>query len=163
NRLEPDMAMTWRNLAFGANYHKNNPGKAISYLTKAISLDNSYPHWYDELYQYYDASGSNFKVLLAVFKKNIDVVQKDVSAPKEYVKLLNLDGEYDKAAKFLNSHHFRTWEGGRSIHNYYVNTYVLSAVELINSRKYEAAIQALEKALLYPANLEVGKSLNDGR
>src|SRR5699024_7969545 len=49
------------------------------------------------------------------------------------------------------------------IHNYYVNTYVLSAVELINNRKYEAAIQALEKALLYPANLEVGKSLNDGQ
>lgn len=154
-------AMVWRNLAFGAFYHQKDPAKAIDYMTKAISLDNSYPLWYDELSQYYDASDFDFKDNLAILRNNLDVVKKDVSAPKTYVELLNLNGEYDEAINFLDSHHFRTWEGGRETYWHYVDAHTLKALELIDSENYDAALMELEKALLYPENLEVGKPTND--
>ena len=154
-------AMVWRNLAFGAFYHQKDPAKAIDYMTKAISLNNSYPLWYDELSHYYDESDFDFKNNLAILRNNIDVVKKDVSAPKTYVELLNLNGEYDEAINFLNSHHFRTWEGGREIYWHYVDTHTLKALELMNGKKYKSAVTELEKALLYPEKVEVGKPTND--
>lgn len=159
--IDSSIPMVWRNLAFGAFYHQKDPSAAIDYMTKAISLDNSYPLWYDELSQYYDASDADFKDNLALLRDNLEVVKKDVSAPKTYVELLNLNGEYDKAIQFLNSHHFRTWEGGRGIYWRYVDAHTLKARELMDGKKYKAAVAELEKALLYPENLEVGKPTHD--
>ncbi|WP_373060138.1 DUF5107 domain-containing protein [Zunongwangia sp. H14] len=156
----PD-AMVWRNLAFGAFYHQKDPARAIEYMTKAISLNNTYPLWYDELSQYYDESDFDLKENLTVLRNNLDIVKKDVSAPKTYVELLNLNGNFDEAINFLNTHHFRTWEGGREIYWHYVNTHTLKALELMDHKKYETAVTELEKALEYPENLEVGKPTND--
>ena len=50
---------------------------------------------------------------MELLENNLSVIKKDISAPKSYVSLLNLNGEYDKAIDFLKNHHFRTWEGGR--------------------------------------------------
>src|SRR5690606_20730584 len=156
-------AMVWRNLAFGAFYHQKDPDQAIDYMTKAISLDNSYPLWYDELSQYYDESKQDYKHMLRILSTNLEVVKKDVAAPKAYVRLLNLNGEYDKAIDFLSNHHFRTWEGGRETYWSYVDAHTLKALELIKGKEYQTAINELNKALLYPENLEVGKPLHDER
>lgn len=159
--IDSSIPMVWRNLAFGAFYHQNNPAKAIDYMTQAISLDNSYPLWYDELSKYYDASDADFKDNLALLRNNLEVVKKDVSAPKTYVELLNLNGEYDEAIQFLNNHHFRTWEGGRETYWRYVDAHTLKAVQLMDDGKNEAAVAELERALVYPENLEVGKPTHD--
>ncbi|MEO9891414.1 DUF5107 domain-containing protein [Aurantibacter sp.] len=153
--------MVWRNLAFGAFYNNKNPEEAIEYMTKAISLDNSNPLWYSELSKYYDESDSDYKQNLSILKNNLEIVKKDVAAPKTYVALLNLNSEYDEAIKFLNEHHFRTWEGGRETYWHYVDSHTLKAKELITATKYEEAISHLEEALLYPENLEVGKPTHD--
>ncbi|SKB38976.1 Flp pilus assembly protein TadD, contains TPR repeats [Salegentibacter holothuriorum] len=160
-KLDRSFPMVWRNLAFGAFHHQKNPDQAIDYMTKAISLDNSYPLWYDELSQYYDESKQDFKSMLSIFRNNLDIVKKDVAAPKTYVKLLNLNGEYDKAINFLENHHFRTWEGGRETYWNYVNAHTIKALHLIKNKEYKTAISLLNKALLYPENLEVGKPLHD--
>lgn len=159
--LDDSFAMVWRNLAFGAFYHQKDPAQAIQYLTKAISLDNSYPLWYDELFQYYNESKQDYRDMLSILENNLEVVKKDVAAPKAYVKLLNLNGEYDKAISFLDDHHFRTWEGGRETYWSYVDAHTLKALELIKDKDYQSAIDELNKALLYPENLEVGKPLHD--
>lgn len=161
SELNDSFAMVWRNLAYGAFYHQKDPDQAIDYLTKAISLDNSYPLWYDELSQYYDESKQDYKTMLSVLSNNLEVVKKDVAAPKAYVKLLNLNGEYDKAISFLNNHHFRTWEGGRETYWSYVDAHTLKALELLKNKEYKSAITELNKALVYPENLEVGKPLHD--
>ncbi len=158
-----NLPMVWRNLAFGAFYHQNNQDNAVNYLRKAIEADGSHPIWYAELEKYYDDSGLKPEECIAVFEKHLDVVKQNVTAPQSLVKLYNIVGEYDKAISLLEIHHFRTWEGGRSIYWHYVDAHTLRALQRLRSGKYKEAIADLETALLYPENLEVGKSLNDER
>ena len=162
-QIRSDFPMVLRNLAFGAFYHENNINKSVELIKKAIAEDKNHPRWYAELESYYDASNHDFKECLAIMEENIDIVKMDVTAPQVLVKLYNLNGEYDKAIALLESHHFRTWEGGREIHNYYVDSHTLKALELISQNKHEDAIKELNTAMLYPENLEVGKPLDDER
>jgi tetratricopeptide (TPR) repeat protein len=159
--INNSIPLVWRNLAFGSFYRDKNPAKAIEYMTKAIDSDNSNPLWYAELSKYYDESDDDFKDNLEILKKNIDIVKEDVAAPKTYVQLLNLNGEYDAAIEFLGKHHFRTWEGGRETYWHYVDSHTLKAKELMKSKNYKEAISHLEKAMQYPENLEVGKPTHD--
>jgi tetratricopeptide (TPR) repeat protein len=161
--IDPGFSMIWRNLAFAAFHYQKDAEKAIDHITRALDGDKEQPLWYDELAKYYDASSRDFRECLALLEENIDVVKIDAGAPKEMVKLLNLAGEYDKAIDMLETHHFRTWEGGRVIHSYYVDSHVLRAMDRIREGKYVQALEDLDAALLYPSNLEVGKPSNDGR
>ena len=155
--------MVWRNLAFGAFYHKNDIDEAILYLERALSIDNNQAEWYGELADYYDLSEKDFARCLQILSDNIQTVKRDINAPKSLVKLYNLNGDYDKAIDLLREHHFRTWEGGRSIYYHYVDAHCLKALELMDAGKTEEAIQSLQRAMEYPDNLEVGKPLNDER
>ena len=162
-QINNNFSMVWRNLAFGAFYHEKNIDKSVELIKKAIEGDKNHPRWYAELENYYDESRFDFKECLSIMEQNVDVVKGDVTAPQLLVKLYNLNGEYDKAIKLLETHHFRTWEGGREIHNFFVDSHSLKALELINKNQYEAAIKELNIAMLYPENLEVGKPLDDER
>jgi tetratricopeptide (TPR) repeat protein len=160
---DENLGMVWRNLAFGAFHYENDPEKAIQYIKKAIDMDGSHAIWYAEMENYYDMSNADFRDCLEIMARNIDVVKQDITAPKSLVKLYNLNGEYDKAIDLLENHHFRTWEGGRIIYYHYVDAHTLKALELIERGNMRKAIPLLEKAMLYPENLEVGKPLNDER
>ncbi|MDR1403573.1 MAG: DUF5107 domain-containing protein [Tannerellaceae bacterium] len=160
---QANFPMIWRNLAFAAFFQQNDVDGAIDLMKKALAADADRPEWYAELENYYDLSEKDFRECLAIFEKNITVVKQDVTAPQKLVKLYNLNGEYDKAIDLLKSHHFRTWEGAREIHEYYVDSHVLKALALLTDKRHESAIEELNAALLYPENLEVGKALNDGR
>ncbi len=161
--IDNSIPMVWRNLAFGAFYHEKDQESAIKHLTKAISEESNIPLWYAELSKYYDGSNVDFRQCLEILRKNVDIVEKDVSAPKALVGMYNLNREYDKAIKLLASHHFRTWEGGREIYWRYVDAHTLKALQLIHDKKYNEAIAELEAALLYPENLEVGQPSDDER
>lgn len=161
--ISDNFPMALRNLAFGAFYHGNDIERSITYMKKAIEADKNHPIWYSELADYYDLSKEDFRECLTIMEKNVDVVKKDITAPKSLVRFYNLNGEYDKAIDLLNTHHFRTWEGGREIYYHYVDAHTLKAMELMEDKKYQAAINELEEAMKYPENLEVGKPLNDER
>ncbi|WP_298537564.1 DUF5107 domain-containing protein [uncultured Algibacter sp.] len=161
--INSNIPMVLRNLAFGSFYYEKSYNEAVEYMIKAIEQDNSNSLWYAELSKYFDASNFNFNKCLNILENNLEMVQTDIKAPKMYVELLNLNGDYDKSLTFLKSHHFRTWEGRREIYWYYVNSNVLKAMELINQDKYDNAITYLNQALEYPENLEVGKSSSDDK
>ncbi len=161
--IRDDFPMAWRNLAFGTFYHEGNATNAIQFIKNAIQGDPNQPIWYAELETYYDNSSENFRECLAIMEKHLDVLIKDINAPKSLVRLYNLAGEYDKAIDLLSTHHFRTWEGGRETYYYFVDAHTLKALELMKVGKYRYAINELNTAMLYPENLEVGKPLDDDR
>ncbi len=161
--INDHLPMAWRNLAFGDFHYKHNTEQAISNLKKAITQSADYPIWFSELAGYYDQSGEDFRECLGIMENHIDVVKMDIDAPKNLVNFYNLNGEYDKAIDLLKNHHFRTWEGGREIYYHYVDAHTLKALQLMEQKKYEAALDELNTAMLYPENLEVGKPLNDDR
>lgn len=161
--IDNDLAIAWRNLAFGAFYHNDDATTAIEYQEKAIGYDKNNPIWYAELVDYYDKSDADIIDCLTILEKNTEIVNQDINAPKSLVKLYNLNGEYDKAIQLLMTHHFRTWEGGRVIYWHYVDAHVLRAKKRMQEGKFEIALEDLQTAMLYPENLEVGKPLNDER
>lgn len=161
SELDNSIPMVWRNLAFGAYHHQKDMDLAIKYISKAIELHNAIPLWYAELSKYFSVSGEDYKACLAILEDNIDIIKKDVQAPKTLVELYNLNGEFDKALEFLKTHHFRTWEGGREIYWRYVDSNILKALNLAEQKNYEAAIAYLDAAMEYPENLEVGKPTHD--
>ncbi len=157
------MPLVKRNLAFGAFYYTLNANAAIGYLTDALLESPEHPLWYSELEHYYEASGRDPGECLAILEGHEDIVRKNVSAPQGLVRLYNLEGKYDQAIRLLDTHHFRTWEGGRSIYWQYVDAHILKALELSTHGAFREALAHLEKAMEYPENLEVGKPLNDER
>lgn len=159
--INSNIPMVLRNLAFGSFYHKKDYDAAVENIIKAIELDNTNSLWYAELSKYFDASDLDFNTCLDILKENLSEAEKDIKAPKMYVELLNLNGEYDVALSFLKNHHFRTWEGGREIYWHYVNSNILKAIDLMKQEKYNDAITYLNQAFEYPENLEVGKSSTD--
>jgi tetratricopeptide (TPR) repeat protein len=161
--IKNDFPMALRNLAFGSFHQNKDVEKAIGYMKQAIMVNPAQPIWYSELESYYDLSKADFKECLTIMEKNLETVKKDITAPQSLVKLYNLNGEYDKAINLLDNHHFRTWEGGREIHRYYVDTHALKAIAEMKNNNNESALKHLNLALLYPENLEVGKPLNDDR
>ncbi|WP_271769839.1 DUF5107 domain-containing protein [Aquimarina algiphila] len=161
SKIENKIPMVWRNLAFAAFYHQHSTDNAISYITKAIKAESDIPLWFTELAKYYDVSNIDSRECLDILQKHLDIVKKDVSGSKTLIKLYNLNGNYDEAIQLLKNHHFRTWEGGRGIYHHYVDTYTLKAIQLANNQKFKEAITHLETALVYPKNLEVGKSSTD--
>jgi tetratricopeptide (TPR) repeat protein len=156
-------AMVWRNLAFSSFYHEKSAEKAIEYLKRALDESPDHPYWYSELVEYYQASDREPEECLAIMDSRVDIVRRDVAAPKGLVMLYNLNGAYDKAIALLDTHHFRTWEGGRDIYWHYVDAHVLKALDLIEEKKYREAMEHLRRGMEYPENLEVGKPLNDER
>ncbi|HEX2394916.1 MAG TPA: tetratricopeptide repeat protein, partial [Bacteroidales bacterium] len=132
-------------------------------MLKAIETDPDNPIWYAELEKYCDFAQKDPASCIAVFEKNQGIVKQNTTAPQSLVKLYNVAGEFDKAIELLNTHHFRTWEGGRSIYWHYVDAHVMKAIQLSETGQYKEAINHLEQALLYPGNLEVGKGLHDER
>ncbi len=161
--IRDQFPMAWRNLAFGEFHYRHNTDHAISNIKKAISQEGGYPLWYSELADYYDQSDADFRECLEILENHLDVVKKDIDAPKDLVGLYNLNGEYDKAIDLLKTHHFRTWEGGRETYYHFVDAHTLKALQLIDNDLDKEAIAELQAAMLYPENLEVGKPLNDDR
>ena len=126
-KIDTDLAIAWRNLAFGTFYFNNDAIKAIEPLEKAIGYDKNNPIWYAELADYYDNSEADFKDCLIILEKNVEIVKQDITTPQSLVKLYNLNEEYDKSIQLLEIHHFRTWEGGRATYWHHVDAHVLRA------------------------------------
>ncbi len=162
-RSEMQMPMIERTLAFGQFHHQQKVDEAIETLTRAIRAEPDHPLWYDELLTYYDASDRDPKECLALLESHEEVVRRNVSAPKGLVRLYNLNGNYDRAIALLDSHHFRTWEGGRNIYWHYVDAHLLKAFECMDRSAFEEARTHLARAMEYPENLEVGKPMDDER
>ncbi len=161
--LAHDIPMIWRNLAFGAFYHQSDADAAVAYMIKAMDKKRDIPLWYTELAKYYDLSSRDIKECIGFFQEYLPIVKKGLDAPRALVKMYTLNGDYDKAIKLLENHHFRTWEGKRDVYWNYVDVHVLQAKKLMKQKEFDKAKQVLENALKFPKNLEVGKGADDGK
>jgi tetratricopeptide (TPR) repeat protein len=81
---------------------------------------------------------------------------------REIVLLTQL-GYYDQAIDFMNTYHFRRWEGLGNIHITYVDAHILRGQKYFKAKQYKEAIKDFEAALKYPENLEVAKPYHGGR
>ena len=147
-----------RNLSI-AYYNKcNDKDKAKECLERAFELNKSDARVFLELDQLYQRLGVSCKDRLRNFEENKELIYKRDDLYTEYVTILNLCGEYEKAHAETVSHSFQTWEGAEGkITTQFKLSLFMMARKLLEHKAPEKAVELIEEALSYPENLGEGR------
>lgn len=154
----PTFATPYRNLSL-AYYNKcHQPEQAKVMLEKAFVLNEKDARVFLELDQLYKKLNVSIEERLSHFKKHLDLVEIRDDLYVEYITLLNLVKDYEKAKILIAKRQFHPWEGGEGkITKQYVKAQVGCAKQHMRVKAYEKAITLLIEALSYPDNLGEGK------
>lgn len=157
-KVYPTFPTAYRNLslAYFNKYHQ--PEKAREALEKAFALNKRDARVFLELDQLYKKLNISVAERFAHFKEHLELVELRDDLYVEYVTLVNLTGEYEKAKDLIANRKFHPWEGGEGkITKQYMKAQVGCAKEEMQVRNYEEATNLLIDALTYPVNLGEGK------
>lgn len=158
--LDNQFPAVWRCLALAAYNKEKNADKALAYMEKAYSLDETDARIlmeYDQLLKV--LQHPHQKRLALLQKHSAEVAQRDELVLEEII-LLNHTGCYEEAMEKLKNHHFHVWEGGEGKVS---GQYQFCRVELAKqylkpeTLNLKQAIKLLEECLDFPHNLGEGK------
>ncbi len=158
--LNPSNPIVHRNLSLAYFNKLNDVDKAVSEMERAFRLLPDDARILYELDQLYKQTNVPVVKRLKLMADNMDLVNLRDDLYTEFITLLNCEGYYDKALKFMSTHIFHPWEGGEGkITSQYKKTLIGLAHERIEQNDYEGANEYLQNALSYPENLGEGKLL----
>lgn len=147
-----------RNLALAYFNKRNDIPKAKEALEKAFSLNKQDARVFLELDQLYKKTGVSWLTRLETYETYLDIVKSRDDLYVEYVTLLNLRGQHEKAYDWMMKRKFHPWEGGEGkITTQYVHVNLEMGKRLISQGKFAEAVQVLKRAESYPHNLGEGK------
>ena len=147
-----------RNLAIALFNKRNEKQAALAELEEAFRLDPTDARVFLELDQLHRKLGFSNEQRLQEYENYPDLFVTRDDLKTEYVTLLNLLGEHQKAYDFLQANTFHPWEGGEGRVS---SQYVFALRELARDRMetcdYAGAVSLLNASLSYPHNLGEGK------
>ncbi len=156
--LDESFPTARRNLSLACYNKLNDPVKARSYLEKAFELDRSDARVFLELDQLYKRLGIKPEVRIEKFEQHFGLVEDRDDLYVEYITLLNLTGQYEKALTLTLGRKFHPWEGGEGkITGQYVHSIIEKGKKLLADSRYQEAVEILTKAFSYPHSLGEGK------
>lgn len=156
--INPNFPTTYRNLALAYYNKMEDETKAREALEKAFNLNKKDARVFLELDQLYKKLNIPYTERLEAFEENLDLVKLRDDLFIEYVTLINLTGNNEKALSLISNRIFHPWEGGEGkVTKQYVYAHEEIAKKLIAQNKFEEAITHLMDALVYPENLGEGK------
>lgn len=156
--IEDSFPTVSRNLAIAYYNKHHDPVKAKEKLKRAFDLDPKDGRVFLELDQLYKKTGMTAGERLKNYEEHLELIQERDDLYIEYVTLLNLCGQYQKAYDNIMSHSFRPWEGGEGkISAQYKTALLELARQDIRKKEYQEAEKSLRKALEYPENLGEGR------
>jgi tetratricopeptide (TPR) repeat protein len=161
--IDPGFATVHRNLAIAYQQVERDLGKAVGSMEKAVQCDPSDARLFYELDVLYERAGTSHEKRLAAIEKNRATVEKRDDAISRLVLLQVQTGRYDEAARLLAERHFNVWEGSRGLRDAYEDTYLLKGLARFRQRDYRAALEAYQRALDFPLNLENAWPYRGGR
>ncbi len=153
----------YRNLAYAYAKDDGRIDQAIALMEQAIERNATDPRVFFELDELYEKQGATLEKRVALLNQHYEIILQRDDALQRAIGLFVLTGEYDRAVDLLTNHNFHTWEGGGSIHNIYVNAFLLRGVQRLHNKDYQEALQDFQKSLLYPDNLEVAQPYVDDK
>jgi len=146
-----DLPTVYRNLSL-AYYNKlHDGGKAKEAMETAFSMDTSDARVFFELDQLYKILNVEPEERLKNMENHMELLEKRDDLYTEYITLLNINGQYDKAYTCMMNHIFHPWEGGEG------KITAQYRISLMNLAQEKGSVELLEKALVYPHNLGEGK------
>jgi tetratricopeptide (TPR) repeat protein len=142
-----DFATPYRNLSL-LNYNVlNNDNKALNLMEKAFELDKTDARILYELDLLKKRMGIRPQERLNFLECYLNLVESRNDLLLEYITLLNLTKQYDKALNMTMNHHFHPWEGGEGkVPEQYIFSNVAIGTE-----------ESLNATFTYPENLGEGK------
>jgi tetratricopeptide (TPR) repeat protein len=154
--LDPQ-SVTFRNLA-QAYSHKTadeSRNKAISYMEKAVALNNSDPTHFAELDLLYKSGGTSVEKRLSLLEKNQNTVLKKDEALGNLISLKTFVGKTDEAIVLLKSRVFSIWEGDNAFNTgqAWTDAHFVRGLQRFDAKKYREALVDFEAALNTPENL----------
>lgn len=156
--IKPEFPTSRRNLALAYLNKQNDIEKAQKALETAFALDKSDSRVLMELDQLYKKAGKTPAERLEFLSAYPKQVTSRDDLYTEYITLLNVNGQPEKALECLNSHSFHPWEGGEGkAPAQYVGALCTLAKKDIQLGKFDEAIEKINKTFTYPLNLGEGK------
>lgn len=157
-KANPDFPTAYRNLALAYYNKEKNPEKASRALERAFALNSQDVRIFLELDQLHKKLGWSFKQRLADYEAHKELLTGRDDLYIEYITLINLTGNPQKAYELIMAHRFHPWEGGEGkITTQYTLALLQKANNLLAQKAYTQAEELLKKALVYPENLGEGK------
>lgn len=155
--LYPKFGIALRNLGFATDKHIGDKAMAAEWYRKAIAADPAEPKYFQELDIIEEAMKLPSSQRLARMDKNKKTIFKSDDATSRLVHLYVDNGMYKKALDILNTRHFRVWEGGRTIHNQFVDAHLLNGLDLLRKKQAAKALEDFLAAGTFPKNLETNE------
>lgn len=156
--IEPSFPTVHRNLSLVYCNKCKDPQRALAALERAFALDPSDARIFMELDQLRSKTGMTFAERLARYEEYRGLVEQRDDLCVQYVTLLNVTGQPEKAYAFMMGRSFHPWEGGEGkITAQYEFSLLLLALREMHRGNAEEAMERLREALVYPHNLGEGK------
>ena len=127
-------------------------------MEKAFELNPSDVRIFLELDQLYKKLGWTFEQRLKNYEAHKELIDGRDDLYIEYITLVNLTGNHEKAYACIMNHQFHPWEGGEGkITAQYTIALLEMAKKAQKAGNFAEAEELLKKALVYPENLGEGK------
>lgn len=154
----PGFPTAHRNLSLAYFNKAKDKMSAKQEMEKAFSLNPKDVRIFLELDQLYKKLGMSFEKRLENYEKHSDLITGRDDLYIEYITLVNMTGDYEKAYKCIMSHRFHPWEGGEGkITLQYTLALLQMARKAQSEGRFKNAEELLRQALIFPENLGEGK------
>lgn len=158
SKIDPTFPTVWRNLSLAYYNKAKNVEKAKMAMEQAFSLNTNDVRVFLELDQLYKKIGIGFEERLTNYEAHKELIHARDDLYIEYITLLNMTGQHEKAYECVMSHRFHPWEGGEGkVTTQYTLAILMIAKKALAEEKYKYAENLLTSALKYPDNLGEGK------
>jgi tetratricopeptide (TPR) repeat protein len=140
-RLDPSLAIAFRNLGWGYYHHQGDGLKAISSYEKAMKLKKDEPVYYEELDALYEMSNAPVEKRLALFEGNNETVSRRDDAFARQITVLTLAGKPDKAVEYLTGRKFSYREGSSRVRDIIIDAHLMLGKKFFRDRDYKKALE----------------------
>lgn len=153
-----DFATVHRNLSLAYYNKKKDAEGAKVEMKKAFELNTKDVRIFLELDQLYKKLGMKFENRLKNYEAHSELINGRDDLYIEYITLVNMCGDHEKAYSCIMGRNFHPWEGGEGkITTQYTLALLEMAKDALDEGAYVEAEELLKKALVFPDNLGEGK------
>jgi tetratricopeptide (TPR) repeat protein len=162
-KLDPSMAIAWRNLGWGYYQFTHDLTKAIAAYEKAFEIKKDDPLYYAELDPLYEINNVPIEKRAKLFESKNDIVKQRDDAFVREIIVLNLAGRSDKAVEYLDKSNFHFREGSSRVRDITVDAHLLLGRKYLDVKKTDQALSQLLPLNGAPDKSEFSENENDIR
>jgi tetratricopeptide (TPR) repeat protein len=145
-KLNPELAIAYRNLGWGYYYHLNDVLKAIANYERALSLNKNEPLYYTELSELYERNNAPIETRVKIFEGNQGIVKKRDDSYMYYIENLILSEQAEQAVEALERANFAYTEGSSRSRNISINANLMLGKQYYDNKAYQEALESFLKA-----------------